>query len=428
MGKHTFRIDDKDPLYKKLIKLPTTYYKLENNKDGYTVYSHNDVTSKVTDLHNIGLRWENNKIVLKTKDKDGGKKDYVIEQEAIMDKNRNDTINKLQTQGTIQTAIEEFKSIPEDSKNYCITLYSSGREITGVLNFIDFNNENDPVLQKIKKETGGLYFTIEDDNIYISDKDGKCLPVCEDGSCYQYQYTKNECDTLQIPEILTVIKSLTNAEQKFTLQKGKELPDGTYEANIVLNDKTVATLPKIGYYMFNDQLVMRNHVTKDEVVIPRDFHYLKVIKYGNYKLTFCNFLGNEFFEYKRYDPQYSNISDEYKYISLNCMKKEYNPDLCGLFCHPPPFFITKGAAEPNSPGNYQAEVTSNGKKMATLIDEFGFFNEEGEFRYRDYHTETEYGVYDPSKINKKYAVTDTNSGFYLTENDNIILHTSSELF
>ncbi|MGL9702320.1 MAG: hypothetical protein ACR5K3_01135 [Wolbachia sp.] len=49
---------------------------------------------------------------------------------------------------------------------------------------------------------------------------------------------------------------------------------------------------------------MHNHVTKEEVAIPRDFHYLKVIKFGSgfssgdYKLTFCNVLGNEFLSIK----------------------------------------------------------------------------------------------------------------------------------
>ncbi|MGL9688444.1 MAG: hypothetical protein ACR5K6_01515 [Wolbachia sp.] len=153
-----------------------------------------------------------------------------------------------------------------------------------------------------------------------------------------------------------------NAKQKFTLQKGEKLLDDTYEANIVSDGKTIATLPKIGYYMLNDQLVVRNHVTKEEVAIPRDFHYLKVIKFGSgfssggYKLTFCNVLGNEFFEYKKYDPQYSNVSDEYKFINLNCAKKEYNPNLSELFGYRPLFFIIEGPDEPGSPGHYQADV------------------------------------------------------------------------
>ncbi|QIT35722.1 hypothetical protein [Wolbachia endosymbiont of Brugia pahangi] len=71
------------------------------------------------------------------------------------------------------------------------------------------------------------------------------------------------------------------------MQKGKELSSDVYEANIVLNDKTMATLPKIGYHMLNDQLVMYNHVTEEKVVISRDFHFLKAVKFGDdYKLTF----------------------------------------------------------------------------------------------------------------------------------------------
>ncbi|QCB61643.1 hypothetical protein EJB10_02370 [Wolbachia endosymbiont of Brugia malayi] len=89
-----------------------------------------------------------------------------------------------------------------------------------------------------------------------------------------------------------------------------------------MNDKTMATLPKIGYHMLNDQLVMHNHVTEEKVVISRDFHFLKAVKFSDdYKLTFYNALGNEFFEYKKYDLQYSNISDKNKFIGLNCAKK-----------------------------------------------------------------------------------------------------------
>ncbi|MDR1139679.1 MAG: hypothetical protein LBJ80_05425 [Rickettsiales bacterium] len=237
------------------------------------------------------------------------------------------------------------------------------------------------------------------------------------------------------------IASLTkanNAQQNFTLQKGEKLLDDVYEANIVLNNKTMATLPKIGYYMLNDQLVVHNHVTKEEVAIPRDFHYLKVIKFGSgfssgdYKLTFCNVFGNEFFEYKKYDPQYSNVSDEYKFISLNCAKKEYNPNLSDLFGHRPSFFIIEGPDEPGSPGHYQADVfelTNNnkGKKMATLIDEFGYFDQNGIFMHCNYHEETKCRSYTSAEIDKEYQVTDADSKFYLTEHDNVIIHIIPEL-
>ncbi|OAL98693.1 MAG: hypothetical protein TV42_04420 [Wolbachia endosymbiont of Dactylopius coccus] len=66
--------------------------------------------------------------------------------------------------------------------------------------------------------------------------------------------------------------------------------------------------------------------------------------------------------------------------------------------------------------------------MATLIDEFGSFNKEGKFRYCDYHTKAEYGVYDSSEINLKemYIWTDANSEFCFAEDDNITLHTIPE--
>lgn len=236
------------------------------------------------------------------------------------------------------------------------------------------------------------------------------------------------------------IDSLTkanNAQQNFTLQKGERLLDDVYEANIVSNNKTMATLPKIGYYMLNNQLVVHNHVTKEKVVIPEDFHFLKVIKFGSgfsggdYKLTFCNVLGNEFFEYKKYDPQYSNVPDEYKFISLNCAKKEYNPNLSELFSHRPSFFITEGPAEPNS-DKYSAavfELTRNGKgkKMATLIDKFGYFDQDGVFMHCNYHEETKCRSYTSAEIDKEYQVTDADSEFYLTGHDNVIIHTIPEL-
>ncbi|WP_338406598.1 MULTISPECIES: hypothetical protein [unclassified Wolbachia] len=439
MGQYTFRIDNKDPLYKKLIKLPTAYYRLKKNGSGYTIYSHNNGTVEIENTDDVELKWDKDKIVLyegnsALKLQNG--EDFTIEQEAIICENRDNIIKKLES----KPVKISLKDIEGSSDSIITLLIPRSRKTTEVLNFINFYDENDPILNKIKEEKGGLYFTIKDDNIYISGEDGTCVSVYDRGKCYQYQYKQNTCDALTISDVSTIIGNLTktnNEKQKFTLQKGEELLPDIYEANIALNDKPIATLPKIGYYMLDDQLVMRNHVTQEKVVIPRDFHYLKAIKFNNddYKLTFCNFLGNEFFEYKKYDPQYSNVSDEYKFISLNCAKKECNPNLWELFSHRPSFFITEESPEPGSPGHYSVAVFEfisgkKGRKMATLIDEFGSFNKKGKFQYCDYHTKAEYGVYDPSKINKKYTATDANSEFYLTgndENDNIILHTIPEL-
>ncbi|WP_434732577.1 hypothetical protein [Wolbachia endosymbiont of Zygogramma bicolorata] len=446
MGK-TFRIDNKDPLYKKLIKLPTTYYILQRNGNGYTIYSHNNGTVEIENTNNLKLKWENNNIVLyegnsPLKVKKGNKEqNLIIEQEDIIGENKDDIIKELRLGEEVLISDKYIKDSTSSGVGLSLYSYEKGA-LTGVLNFINFYDEKDPVLQKIKQKTGGLYFTIKDDNIYISDKDGACVSIYDkdnEDNCYQYQYTKDKCGVLTISDVSTIIGNLTetnNEKQKFTLQKGEELSDNIYEANVALNDKPIATLPKIGYYMFNDQLIMRNHVTQEKVVIPRDFHYLKVIKSNNddYKLTFCNFLGNEFFEYKKYDPQYSNVSDEYKFISLSCMKEKRNLNLGELLSHRPSFFITEGIAEPDSLGNHQAvvfEVINSGKgeKKATLTDEFGYFDKNNKFHYYDYHKKTEYDTYDSSEINLKemYKWTDKNSEFCFAEDNNIILHTIPEL-
>lgn len=444
MEKHIFKIEDKNPLYKKLIKLPDEYYIL--NKNSKVIHSHIG-TIKVENINGLKLKKQGDKIFLyegnlplqaERSDESGNsiKEDLIVEQKAIISTNRNNIIEKLESK-PILISLYNIK----DSPYFGLKL--SGKNITGVLNFINFNDENDPILEKIKEERGGLYFTIEGDYIYISDEEGKCLPVCKDGSCYKYQYTKNEHDILEISEVSTIIKNLTKTEQcsapeataktgqDFTLQKGKELSDDIYQANIMLNGKLVATLPKIGYCMLDDQLVIHNHVTEEEIKIPRDFHYLKVVQSSSnddYQLTFCNFLGNEFFEHKKYDSQYSNIPDKYQYISLNCMKKEYKPNFCKLLNDKPSFFIAKGTTNQDSSGHCPAGVfeltkSGKGKKMATLIDQFGSFNKEGKFQYCDYHTKVDYNVYDSYKINKEYKTTDE-----FLFNDDIVLYTIPELF
>ncbi|WP_264682586.1 MULTISPECIES: hypothetical protein [unclassified Wolbachia] len=439
MEKHIFKIDDKNPLYKKLIKLPTAYYIVKENGNVNTVSSHIG-TVEVGNINDLKLKEQGDEIVLFTNNsplKLNGT-DFIIEQKAIIGENQENIIKQLKLG---EEALISRKYI-KDSNNFVIELIMSnddGNNFIGMLNFINFNDENDPVLQKIQEEKGGLYFTIEGDYIYISDEEGKCLPVCEDGSCYKYQYTKNEHDILEISEISTIIKNLTKTEQcsapakagqDFTLQKGKELSDDIYQANIMLNGELVATLPKIGYCMLDDQLVIHNHVTEEEIKIPRDFHYLKVVKSSSnddYKLTFCNFLGNEFFEHKKYDSQYSNVPDEYQYTSLNYMKKGYKPNFCKLLNDKPSFFIAKGTTNQDSSGHCPADVfeltkSGKGKKMATLIDQFGSFNKEGKFQYCDYHTKADYDVYDSYKINKEYKTTDE-----FLFNENIVLYTIPEL-
>ncbi|APR99065.1 hypothetical protein [Wolbachia endosymbiont of Folsomia candida] len=230
--------------------------------------------------------------------------------------------------------------------------------------------------------------------------------------------------------ILSMQKEL-GANQKITLKKGAELlPNSIYEAKLKLNNEiSIATLPIIGYRMLNDELVIRNHITEEEVKIPRDFHYLKVVKFGydNYKLMFCNSLGSEFFEYKKYDPLYSSISDEYKFVNLNSIKKIFNPNIREYVSHAPSFLIAEGDIEPGSQ-NYAADLFelangSKGRKVGTLVDEFGYFDHEDRLNYCNYHSSAESNIYGQEEFKVKKINMDMSESdkFYLVAKPDSVL-------
>jgi hypothetical protein len=231
---------------------------------------------------------------------------------------------------------------------------------------------------------------------------------------------------------LSLIKNIAS-DQNITLEKEKELlPNGIYEAKFKLNNEiSIATLPKIGYRMFNGELVIHNHITEEEVKIPRDFHYLKVVQFNHdgYKLTFCNILGNEFFECKKYDPQYSSVLDEYKFVDFGNIKKTYNPKFKEHVSHTPSFFVAEGPIKPGSQ-NYAVNLFElikggKGRKMGTLTDEFGYFDDQNNLNYCDYHESAESNIYDPEKFSIKMVNVDMSKidKFYLTaEQGDIIIH------
>ncbi|WP_406828661.1 hypothetical protein [Wolbachia endosymbiont (group A) of Icerya purchasi] len=219
---------------------------------------------------------------------------------------------------------------------------------------------------------------------------------------------------------------------EFAFEKGKELLSGIYEANFKLNKTiNIAALPKIGYHMLNDELVVRNHITEEEVKIPRDFHYLKVVKsdHDNYKLTFCNFLGNEFFEYKKYDPQYSCVSDEYKFVDFGSVKKTHNLKFKEYVGHAPKFFAAEGPIEPGSQNHaidlFRLVKDGKGSKVGTLADEFGYFDDQNKLHYYNYHKSAESNIYNPENFSIKMIDIDVSKidKFYLIgEQGDIIIH------
>ncbi|MDG7053267.1 MAG: hypothetical protein LKM45_05320 [Wolbachia endosymbiont of Alcedoecus sp.] len=236
---------------------------------------------------------------------------------------------------------------------------------------------------------------------------------------------------LNMQKELSLIKNMA-LDQDVTLEKGKKLSNGIYEANFKLNKTiNIATLPKIGYHMLGGELVVRNYITEEEVKIPRDFHYLKVVKLndGNYKLTFCNVLGNEFFEYKKYDPQYSGVSDEYKFVDFGSVKKTHNLKFKEHVGHAPKFFAMEGAVEPGS-RNHAADLfglvkDDRGRKVGTLADEFGYFDDQDKLRYYNYHKSADGNTYDPENFNVKMINVDMSKidkFCLIAEQGDIIIH------
>ncbi|WP_223158723.1 hypothetical protein [Wolbachia endosymbiont of Pentalonia nigronervosa] len=436
MKEYTLRVDSHDLPYKKLIKLPTTYYRLTSNGEGkgYTIHSHNNPPA-VVDINFLKLKWDHdiNKIVLYYNDSalkiDG--KDFIIEQEAFMS-------NDQKSIAALKSGKEALATLGyiQNSEIFAFNFFISdndGSELEGTLNHVKFYDDSDPLLQNITKKTDGLYFTLQDSdadnsrNVYLSDKNGKIITGYEH---YKYQYKPG---IEEFAVIDNLIKSGThNTQQNFVLEQGQELSDGIYEAKIVLNGKHVATLPEVGYHMLDDVIVVRNHITKNEVKIPRDFHYLKTVKPDNddHKLAFCNFLGNEFFEHKKYDPQYHGISDKHKFVNSGSIKNTRDLKLNEYAHYTPRFFAAAGPESQNYAIDlFELAEKGKGEKVGTLADEFGYFESNGQLKYHNYHEEKEH-VYDPSKVNIEMAqMKNINSEFYLMEGDNTItLHTIPELF
>ncbi|WP_174855532.1 hypothetical protein [Wolbachia endosymbiont of Ctenocephalides felis wCfeT] len=236
---------------------------------------------------------------------------------------------------------------------------------------------------------------------------------------------------LNMQEELSLIKNI-NPDQNVTLEKGKELSNNIYEAKLKLNGEFyIATLSKIGYRISNGALIVRNHVTAEEIKIPKEFRYLKVVSpdNGDRKLTFCNVLGNEFFEYKKYDPQFSSIPNDYKFVDFGSISKAHNAKFKEHIGHAPSFFAAEWPIEPGSQNHsivlFGLNKCGKGKKIEMLTDEFGYFDDQGNFNYCNYHKSATSSIYDPGKFDVKMISLDVSKidKFYLiAEQGNIVLN------
>ncbi|MDD9336173.1 MAG: hypothetical protein PV345_02270, partial [Wolbachia sp.] len=89
--------------------------------------------------------------------------DFVIKKEGIIGENKNDVIQKLISGEEVLISAAYIAGSPNFGVG--LSFYNPDEDLlTGELKFINFYDKSDPTIQKIKKETDGLYFTLEDDN------------------------------------------------------------------------------------------------------------------------------------------------------------------------------------------------------------------------------------------------------------------------
>ncbi|WP_339047237.1 hypothetical protein [Candidatus Mesenet endosymbiont of Phosphuga atrata] len=412
--------------YRKLIMLPTASYLLEQNRSNeYTIHALNG-NVQIKDKDKLKLKWENDKIVLH----DGSSalklngQDFTVEQDAIISKNKDDIIEALKSGGIVDVTVESLsKNIGSNSTKFGIGLSFYNKmngnlpkgEFTGLLNFINFSDEDDQILQEVVKKTDGLYFTTKEEGTCcseitcISDKNGTCVSMY--GKDEHYQFKLTAVDTLVAVDSLIKDKQDLSAKlskvagstkklahsyaslKEFSAEvvKGDEISFGKYAANIKLEDKDIAgAFSKVGYYFFDNAIYIYDHFAKDKdsFSLPEHFHFLKVVKdeKDHYKLAFCNSSGHEYY----------SMPDDYKLINIEHIKGIKNIDFAkyhvknGSF----PSFIAKPNVK-NYAGSKQHkidiyEIENENIKVGSLIDEFGYYDSQNKFHY----TNNQIGVKD----------------------------------
>ncbi|XGA08385.1 MAG: hypothetical protein U0X86_000608 [Wolbachia endosymbiont of Xenopsylla cheopis] len=398
-----------DPLhedYRKLIRLPSVSYFLEKNgSNKYTIHAP-DGNVQIKNKDKLKLKWEHDKIVLY----DGSSalklngQDFIVDQDAIISKNKDDIIKEIK-QGTndVKITLKDIAGSLDHGVGLSV-LMDDGSTLVGVLNFINFDDKDDQILQEVVKKTGGLYLTTKEEGICcseitcISDKNGICMSMYGSNEHYQFKLTAIDAlaavDNLikdkqdlsdKLNKVAGSAKKLANSYASLKklnaeIVKGDEISSGKYAANIKLEDKDIAgAFSKVGYYFYDNAIHIHDHFAKDSFSLPKHFHFLKVIKdeKDHYKLAFCN----------RYGHEYHAMPDDYKLINIEHIKSVKNIDLAkyhvknGSF----PSFIAKPNVK-DYVGSKQHKIDlykieNENIKVGSLIDEYGYYDSQGGFHY-----------------------------------------------
>lgn len=187
-------------------------------------------------------------------------------------------------------------------------------------------------------------------------------------------------------------------EPIFKLVAGDSYFGSKQEAKITCEvqgkEVVVAAFSQLGFFFKNNELYIRNHITANNLYIPKDFHFLSVVENGpsDYRLALCNHLGNFLFEYKKYDREYQNLPEEYKLINPKCIKGSADIDLSKYYfhTHAPQFAVRKDGNNGQSSEYYGADVyeVKKNEKVGALIDEIGFFENEKFYYINNHHGST----------------------------------------
>ena len=153
---------------------------------------------------------------------------------------------------------------------------------------------------------------------------------------------------------------------------------------------SIAEFSELGCFFLGDKLYIRDHTTNISKEIPKEFHFLKIVKdeNDNYKLTLSNNLGNLFYKHMQFSQGYTQLLSKHKFIDIDCVKD--NADFHKYYhnhTHSPLFMLKKEVIPGINNGYYGAgiyDISDMSKKIGLLIDEFAYYKD-GKLHYVDYH-------------------------------------------
>lgn len=202
-------------------------------------------------------------------------------------------------------------------------------------------------------------------------------------------------DTLD--QIMDGIKKIgiSPNEAEIKLIQGNEITSGKYEAKLEIGGRDQDSIfPVVGYYFYDNKIYIYDHF-KPEVSIdlPPQYHFLKIIKTeeDEYKLAFCNSGGNE----------YHALSDNLKLLNTWNLKSTDKIDFAKYYNKNgsyPSFILKASDKQYLNSQQYGVDVYQIGngeKKIGSLVDEFGYYDNQNKFHYLNHHLGTENHSYDP---------------------------------